>query len=90
MSTRLLETTLHRFPVGTEDYVTHKVLADYIRDTSISTGVHGVTQYDTNVKHVWKSGESWSVETATLQTNTTGMVRRKNSTQVIAATNKSI
>ena len=83
MSTRLLETTLHRFPVGTEDYVTHKVLADYIRDTSISTGVHDVTQYDTNVRNVWKSGETWSVETATLQTNTTGVVGRKSFTQVI-------
>lgn len=90
MSTRLLETTLHRFPVGTEDYVTHKVLADYIRDTSISTGVHGVTEYDTNVKNVWKCGESWSVETATLQTDTTGVVERKDSTQVIAAAIKSI
>ncbi|KAI1509794.1 Flavin-binding monooxygenase [Pyrenophora tritici-repentis] len=81
VSTRLLETTLNRFPAGTEDYVTHKVLADYIQSTAVSTGVHDITQYDTNVRHVSKSGRSWSVETATLQTDTTGAVRWEISTQ---------
>jgi cation diffusion facilitator CzcD-associated flavoprotein CzcO len=82
VSTRLLETTLNRFPAGTQDYVTHKVLGDYIKDTAISTGVHKVTQYNTNVKNVSKSGETWTVETATLQTDTAGAVELKTSSQV--------
>ncbi|KAL6161301.1 hypothetical protein ACJBU6_00421 [Exserohilum turcicum] len=81
VSTRLLQTTLNQFPAGTEDYVTHKVLADYIQDTAISTGVHEVTQYDTNVESVSKKGESWSVETTTFQTDATGTVRWKKYTQ---------
>ncbi|CAE7212362.1 dimethylaniline monooxygenase [Pyrenophora teres f. teres] len=81
VSTRLLETTLNRFPAGTEDYVTHKVLADYIQSTAISTGVHEITQYDTNVKSILKRGESWSVETATLQSDITGDVLWKTSVQ---------
>lgn len=64
--------------------MTHKVLADYIQDTAISTGVHEVTQYDTNVESVSKKGESWSVETTTFQTDATGTVRWKKYTQVFA------
>ena len=82
VSTRLLETTLNRFPAGTGDYVTHDVLGDYIRDTAISTGVHKLTQYNTNVISVSKSGGSWIVETATLQIDTTGEVIRKTRSHV--------
>jgi hypothetical protein len=82
VSTRLLETTLSRFPAGTQDYVTHKVLGDYIKDTAISTGVHEVTQYNTNVKNVSKSGETWTVETATLHNDTAGTVELKMSSHV--------
>jgi hypothetical protein len=78
----LLETTLNRFPPGTQDYVTHKILGDYIQDTSILTGVHEVTQYNTNVKSVSKSGEKWTVEIATLQTDTTGAVELKTTSHV--------
>ena len=76
MSTRLLETTLNPFPPGTEDYVTHQVLCDYIQATAASTGVHGLTRYDTDVKRVTKNGKSWTVETATLQTEEGALKRR--------------
>jgi len=83
VSTRLLETTLNHFPAGTEDYVTHKVLAEYIQDTAKSTGVHELTRYDTNVKSVVKNGGMWAVESVTLQADTTGNLRWKTTTQVI-------
>ncbi|KAJ6280460.1 major facilitator superfamily domain-containing protein [Bipolaris maydis] len=79
--TRLLETTLNKFPAGTEDIVSHSVLADYIQNTAIMTGVHEATQYDTNVKNVWKDGSSWLVETTTLQTDSAGVERWNTSTQ---------
>lgn len=85
MSTRLLETTLNRFPAGTDDYVTHDVLADYIQKTAIVTGVHEATKYDTNVKNIWKDGNSWSVETTILQTDSAGIERWNTSTQVSAS-----
>ncbi|KAB2102977.1 Flavin-containing monooxygenase [Alternaria gaisen] len=69
VSTRLLETTLNQFPPGTEDYVTHDVLCDYIQATTLLTGVHELTQYDTDVRSVIKNGRLWTVETATLQTD---------------------
>ncbi|USP82723.1 hypothetical protein yc1106_09997 [Curvularia clavata] len=81
VSTRLLETTLNQFPAGTEDYVTHKALADYIKSTSVLTGVHEITKYDTNVKNVSKKGNTWSVDTVILQTHATGVSRWKTSTQ---------
>lgn len=86
MSTRQLETTLNQFPAGTEDYVTHRVIADYIKSTSISTGVHEITQYDTNVKNVSKKGKSWSVETVALQTDATGLETFRSSTRVSSTT----
>lgn len=74
VSTRLLETTLKQFPKGTEDYVTHKVLAEYIQDIVISSGVHDITHFDTSVRHVSKTGGFWKVETTTLKTNASGVV----------------
>jgi hypothetical protein len=82
VSTRLLETTLHPFPDGTEDYVTHAVLKDYIQATAFIAGVHEVTQYDTEVRKVSKSGKSWSVETATLHTNDSGETIKKSASFV--------
>ncbi|RYN47645.1 hypothetical protein AA0114_g7622 [Alternaria tenuissima] len=81
VSTRLLETTLNQFPPGTEDYVTHDVLCDYIQATTLSTGVHELTQYDTDVRSVIKNGRLWTVETATLQTDAQGVLRRHESSQ---------
>jgi hypothetical protein len=81
VSTRLLETTLNQFPPGTEDYVTHEVLCDYIQATAASTGVHEMTLYDTDVRNVTKSGKSWTVETATLQTDKNGALKRNVSSQ---------
>jgi hypothetical protein len=82
VSTRLLETTLNQFPPGTEDFVTHKVLCDYIQATAVSTGVDEVTHYDTDVRSVTKTGKSWKVETATLQNDENGLLKRHVSFQV--------
>ena len=78
----MLETTLKSFPPGTDDYVTHQVLCDYIQATAASTGVHGLTQYDTDVRRVTKNGKSWTVETATLQEDLDGVLKRHISSNV--------
>lgn len=72
VATRLLETTLNKFPPGTEDFVSHSVLKDYIQDTAARTEVDAVTQYNTEVQNVSKKGEKWTVKTATLQTRENG------------------
>ncbi|KAF1363703.1 FAD/NAD(P)-binding domain-containing protein [Lizonia empirigonia] len=68
VATPLLETTLNKFPPGTEDFVSHSVLKDYIQDTAIKTHVDAITQYNTEVQNVSKEGETWSVRTSTLRT----------------------
>ncbi|KAH3959815.1 hypothetical protein HBH98_103770 [Parastagonospora nodorum] len=73
VSTRLLETTLNRFPAGTEDFVSHGVLKDYIQNTAIVAGVHESTIYNTEVKKVSKSGNLWTVDTTTLAINKEGV-----------------
>ncbi|KAJ4377607.1 hypothetical protein N0V83_000434 [Neocucurbitaria cava] len=79
VGTRLLETTLNQFPAGTEDFVTHDVLKDYIQDTAAITGVHEITQYETEVKHVSRKGGNWIVETATLHSDEAGRIMQKTS-----------
>jgi len=65
VGTRLLETTLNLFPPGTPDNVSHSVLKDYIQDTAVKTGVQEITQYDTEVKKLSKSGNEWVLEAVT-------------------------
>lgn len=82
VATRLLETTLNQFPPGTEDFVSHSVLKDYIQDTAAKTAVDAVTQYDTEVQSVAKRGEKWSVQTATFRTRADGTESLEPSTSV--------
>jgi ACS family pantothenate transporter-like MFS transporter len=82
VSTQLLETTLNRFPTGTEDFVSHTVLGNYIQDTAVRTGVHEVTRYDTDVRGVSKSGKSWNINTATLFKNEDGTYTKNSASEV--------
>ncbi|KAJ4993415.1 putative flavin dependent monooxygenase [Stagonosporopsis vannaccii] len=80
VATPLLETTLNKFPPGTEDFVSHSVLKDYIQTTAARTEVEALTQYNTEVQHVAKTGDKWAVKTATLQTRADGSQSRNSST----------
>ena len=66
VATRLMKLKLNSWPNGTEDYVNHRVLNEYIQDTSGRTGVHSRTHYDTRVEKVFKNGKVWKVQTSTL------------------------
>ncbi|KAF1935497.1 FAD/NAD(P)-binding domain-containing protein [Clathrospora elynae] len=77
VGTRLLETTLNPFPTGTEDFVSHAVLKDYIQETAVKTGIHSIIQYDTEVKNISKRAGKWIVETTTLGSDGTGKPLRK-------------
>lgn len=82
VATRLLETTLNKFPSGTPDFVSHSVLKDYIQDTAARTEVDAVTRYNTEVQNLTKQGEKWAVRTATLQTHDGGTRYLNTSTSV--------
>jgi hypothetical protein len=85
VSTRLLETTLSRFPAGTEDYVSHAVLKDYIQNTAIVAGVHEATHYNTVVKKVTKIGKFWNVDTITIHANEGGVFTEQKESGVSTA-----
>ncbi|KAF3045965.1 hypothetical protein E8E12_009293 [Didymella heteroderae] len=72
VATRLLETTLNKFPPGTEDFVSHSVLKDYIQDTAAKTAVDTITQYNTDVRNVTKKGSKWAVQTSKLRSHDDG------------------
>lgn len=67
VSTPLLRTTLNSWPEGTDFYVKHSVLKDYIQDTSRKTGVDSVTNYGAQVTNIQKEGNEWHVSWASLQ-----------------------
>ncbi|KAJ8108186.1 hypothetical protein OPT61_g8351 [Boeremia exigua] len=80
VATPLLETTLNKFPPGTEDFVSHSVLKDYIQDTAARTEVDAVTKYNTEVQKVSKIGDKWAVRTTTLETRDDGSQARDTTT----------
>ena len=87
MATPLLETTLNKFPQGTEDFVSHSVLKEYIQDTAIKTEVDAITKYNTEVQNVVKTGDKWAVRTAKLRTTDTGALSQEISTTVSVSSN---
>ncbi|KAF2851906.1 dimethylaniline monooxygenase [Plenodomus tracheiphilus IPT5] len=90
VGTRLLQTTLNEFPKGTEDFVTHDVLKDYIQHTAIRTGVHNNTNYNTEVKRVVKNASSWTIEAVTLENDKSGKTSRTSSTTVRSVNVKTV
>jgi hypothetical protein len=66
VSTPLMRTSLEPWPEGTEDFVNHQLLEDYIVSLSRLNGVDLVTHYKTRVEDVKKVGESWIVRTSSL------------------------
>lgn len=82
MATPLLETTLNKFPHGTDDFVSHSVLKDYIQDTAVRTEVDALTKFNTDVQKVVKTGDKWTVQTRTLHTHDSGSVSQEDATSV--------
>lgn len=69
VSTRLLKLQINTWPQGTPDFVSHRILNEYIRDTSQKAGVHRKTKYNTKVERIEKAGTKWGVRTSTLSSN---------------------
>jgi hypothetical protein len=82
VATPLLETTLNKFPQGTDDFVSHSVLKDYIQDTATKTEVDAITKYNTEVQNVVKTDDKWAVQTAYLHTTDSGALSQEISTDV--------
>ncbi|KAI9832397.1 MAG: hypothetical protein M1819_004385 [Sarea resinae] len=72
VSTPLMQLKGHPWPEGTEDYVNHRILSQYIQDASQKYGVEASTIYDTRVERVEKRGSKWRFRTTTLRKNGPG------------------
>ena len=57
---------INSWPADTADFVNHRVLNEYIQDTSHKAGVHSKTIYKSRVEKVFKSEQVWKVQTSTL------------------------
>lgn len=66
--TTLLYSNLKHWPAGTEDFVPHTDIENYLKSLSAENGVHHVTQFNTRVEDAKKSsdGKSWVLRTVTL------------------------
>jgi len=80
VATRLMKTKLHDWPEGTEDYVNHRVLKDYIQGIAKKTGVEDSTVFGAKVTRVEKEGKIWSLtyETITRKALAEEKLIRKN------------
>jgi thioredoxin reductase len=58
------------------------VLCDYIQDTSIKSGVHALTVYNTEVKNLRKVGNKWKLDAVTLSTSQSPSAIGQNSAAV--------
>lgn len=62
VSTVEMELSTQKWKPGTEEFVPHHVLAEYIQDTARANGILDVISFDTRVKHVEKRGDKWIVD----------------------------
>ncbi|KAL8793243.1 MAG: hypothetical protein Q9195_004179 [Heterodermia aff. obscurata] len=83
VSTRMLKLQLNSWPPGTVDYVNHRVINDYIRDTSEKVGVNERTLYNTKVEKIEKSGAKWRFKTTTLSHDRRGPKKLDRSWNVL-------
>ena len=66
VSTPLMQTTLGAWPPETPDFVSQKVIEEYIQHISVMNGVVAVTKYNTRVENVQKHDEVWKLRTISL------------------------
>ena len=66
VSTIEMEMSCQEWEEGTEEFVTHNVLADYIQHAAITNNILDNLSFNTRVNHVTKVGSSWQLEVAKL------------------------
>lgn len=66
----MLRTKLNAWPDGTPRYVNHRVIKDYIQDTSKKAGVDDVTNFGSLVTRVHKDVGKWHLHWTLLHEDT--------------------
>jgi hypothetical protein len=65
VGTRLMKLKLGPWKPGTEDFISHRFLKEYIQDTAQKSGVDALTMYNTRVNSITKKAGVWHVGTTT-------------------------
>lgn len=67
VSTIEMQMTCQEWPPGTEEFVPHHVLADYIEDAARSNAILNEIRFNTRVDKVEKVGNIWEVDISSLE-----------------------
>jgi hypothetical protein len=78
-----MRTKLNAWPPGTPDYVSHRVLKEYIQDTAKRTGVEELTIFGANVSKLRKTGNEWIVTYSTLRKDSLNEVVRDHERSLV-------
>lgn len=76
VSLTAMTTSLGRFPVGLEEFVSQQYLEEYIQTIAEVHGVNSITQFGTRVESVRKVGQRWRVCTTTFGTSNSSSISR--------------
>ncbi|KAL4894896.1 pantothenate transporter [Aspergillus ambiguus] len=85
VSTPLMCVKLRPWPKGTDDFVSHRVLKQYIQDISYVTGVHEATVFGARVTNVYKREDSWRLHWTILRERDSGIVEPYEDTSIFDA-----
>ena len=69
VSTIEMEMQSHTWNPGTEEFVPHNFLAEYIQDAARVNGVENVIRFNTRVRNISKGDRKWKVKTSELIEN---------------------
>ena len=69
VSTIEMETTFQQWDDGTEEFIRHNLLADYIHNAAITNNILDCISFSTRVNHARKLATSWELEIAHLTDN---------------------
>jgi ACS family pantothenate transporter-like MFS transporter len=79
-----MRTKLNAWLPGTPDFVSHRILKDYIQDTARKTGVEGLTIYGAKVKELKKSGDQWALTYSTLRKDSLNGTHREHERSLVS------
>ena len=80
VSTPLLELKNHEWSPGTGDFVSHRVIKEYIQAAAKRSG--GTYLYNTRVEKAWKTEGKWQIESTTLTRLESGRAKKLRRVQV--------
>ena len=67
---------------GTPDFVTHRVLKEYIQNVASKSAAESEYLFNTRVERIWKEGSLWNIRFTTLKYRASGEIEMVGRVQV--------